>query len=160
MLNITFHQATRDDVTAIYQLINQLAIYEHLEHEVIGTQEALEYYLFEDIKAHVVLVKEDGEAIGFALYFYTFSTFLCAPGMYLEDLFIKPGYRKQGIGFQLIQYLITICLETSLQRLEWSCLDWNVSSIDFYERKLGATNQKEWLKYRLTHQDMKRLMNT
>lgn len=156
-MNITFNQAKREDVTTIYELIKQLAEYEHMLNEVVGTIKQLEHYLFNEEKAHVIVVKDKDQAIGFALYFYTFSTFLCKPGMYLEDLFIIDKYRNKGIGHELIQYLASICVEESLQRLEWSCLDWNESSIQFYEQKLKANNQKEWLKYRLNVNEIEQL---
>lgn len=146
---IMFRYAERRDVPEILRLIVELAEYEKLEDQVIATEEILEEWLFEKKKAEVLLPVLDGEIIGYALFFHNFSTFLGRAGIYLEDLYIRPEYRGNGYGKAALQHLAGIALERGCGRLEWSCLDWNQPSIDFY-LSLGAEPQKGWTVYRLT----------
>ena len=149
--------ATRADVDEVLRLIRELAIYEKLEHLAVGTPEALERHLFGDRPACEALVAEvGGRAVGFALYFTTFSTFLCKPGIYLEDVFVEPGHRGSGIGKALLARLAALVLERGGGRFEWRVLDWNEPSIRFYE-SLGAVIMREWLLARLTGPELERL---
>lgn len=144
--------ASKEDVKDIFLLIKDLAEYEKLSHEVTGTEAELEKYLFnpEHRVAEALIVKtSSGEAIGLAIYFYNFSTFLTKPGIYLEDLYIKPEFRNLGIGKKLFERLKERAKEKNCGRIEWAVLDWNTSSIEFYENSLGAKAMDEWTTYRL-----------
>ncbi len=144
--------ATRDDVPVIAELIRGLARFEKLEHEVVMTEELLAAGLFgERPHAEVLLAEEGGEAMGFALFFHNFSTFLGRPGIYLEDLFVLPEHRGRGIGRLLLVHLARLAVERGSGRLEWAVLDWNRDAIGFYER-LGARPNSDWTVYRLTGQ--------
>ena len=141
--------ATRDDVPVIAELIRGLARFEKLEQEVVMTDELLASGLFGDRQyAEVVLAEDDGRPVGFALFFHNFSTFLGRPGIYLEDLFVLPEQRGQGIGRMLLAHLARLAVERGCGRLEWAVLDWNRDAIKFYER-LGARPNSDWTVYRL-----------
>lgn len=136
--------ATPADVPAIFALVTALSEYEKLAHEMVGTPEDLDRGLFGTRPvAEAVVAEADGKAVGFALYFYNFSTFLMKPGIYLEDLFVSPDYRRQGIATALLRYLANHAVEQGCGRLEWSVLDWNQSAITFY-RRIGAVLMDEW----------------
>ena len=142
--------ATANDVPLILGFIRDLAIYEKLLPEVIATEETLRHTLFGDPPAaHVVIAEAGGRPAGFALYFFNYSTFLAKPGLYLEDLFVKPEFRTRGIGKALLLHLAKIANARGCGRLEWSVLDWNQPAIEFYE-KIGARRMKEWQICRLT----------
>jgi GNAT superfamily N-acetyltransferase len=146
---LTVRRAAVADVPLILAFIRELAIYEHLEHEVIATEADVQAALFGPRPcAEVALACLDGEPVGFALYFHSFSTFLGKPGIYLEDLFVRPGARGLGAGRRLFAYLAKTALERGCARLDWAVLDWNEPSIGFY-RSLGAVDQSEWTTYRL-----------
>src|SRR5205085_11574957 len=139
------------------RLIGELAEYEKLSDMAVGTEESLAAALFGPRPACEALVAErDGRAIGFALYFTTFSTFLCKPGIYLEDLFVEPAHRGVGIGKALLRRLAGLVVERGGGRFEWRVLDWNEPSIRFYE-SLGAAILKEWLLARVTGPALERL---
>jgi GNAT superfamily N-acetyltransferase len=138
------------DVPEILRLIRELAVYEKLEHMAVGTEAALRASLFGSRPAAECLVAErDGGAVGFALFFTTFSTFLCKPGLYLEDLFVEPAHRGAGIGKGLLRALASAAIERGCGRFEWRVLDWNEPSIRFYE-SLGAKVMPEWELVRMT----------
>jgi GNAT superfamily N-acetyltransferase len=142
--------AARADVPELLRLIRELAVYEKLEDQAQGTEPALAAALFGPRPVCEALVAEaGGRAVGFALYFITFSTFLCKPGLYLEDLFVEPAHRGSGIGKALLSRLAAIAVERGYGRFEWRVLDWNEPSIRFYEA-LGATLMREWLLARVT----------
>jgi GNAT superfamily N-acetyltransferase len=142
--------ATRNDVPVIAELIRGLARFEKLEQEVVMTEDLLAAGLFgERPYAEVVLAEDDGRPVGFALFFHNFSTFLGRPGIYLEDLFVLPEQRGQGIGRMLLAHLARLAVERGCGRLEWAVLDWNQDAIKFYER-LGARPNSDWTVYRLT----------
>lgn len=147
--DLIFRSAQKEDVPLILELIKELAKYEKLEHEVVATEEILEEWLFEKKRAEVIFPVLDGQVIGYALFFHNFSTFLGRAGIYLEDLYIRPEFRGNGYGKAAIQKLAQIAVERGCGRLEWSCLDWNQPSIDFY-LSLGAEPMKGWTVYRLT----------
>jgi GNAT superfamily N-acetyltransferase len=142
--------AARDDVPVIAELIRGLARFEKLEHEVVMTEELLAANLFgKRPYAEVLLAEDDGHAVGFALFFHNFSTFLGRPGIYLEDLFVLPEQRGLGVGRMLLVRLARLAVERGCGRLEWAVLDWNRDAIGFYER-LGARPNSDWTVYRLT----------
>jgi len=141
----------RSDVPLIADLIRSLARYERLEDEVTMNEEKLDRALFGERPYAETLIAEDdaGKAVGFALFFHNFSTFLAQPGIYLEDLFVLPEQRGAGIGRALLERLAQIAVERGCGRLEWAVLDWNVDAIRFYQR-LGAKPNADWTVYRLT----------
>jgi len=137
-------------VPDLLRLIRGLAEYEKLAHMAVGTQPLLEASLFGPRPAAEALIAERaGAAVGFALFFTTFSTFLCKPGLYLEDVFVEPEHRGAGIGKALLVRLAQLALERGCGRLEWRVLDWNQPSIDFY-KSLGASLMPEWILVRMT----------
>ncbi len=146
--------ATPADVPAVLALIRELAVFEKLEHLVVAKPEALHQHLFGPRPAAEVVVAEAAgpgraEVVGFALFFHNFSTFLAQPGLYLEDLYVQPAWRGQGLGRALLQHLGALAVERGCGRFEWSVLDWNVNAIAFYE-KMGATVMPEWRICRVT----------
>jgi GNAT superfamily N-acetyltransferase len=142
------------DVPTIAALIRELAEYEHLTHEVVLDETVLERHLFGPRPyADVLIAEADDEPVGFALFFHNFSTFLGRPGIYLEDLFVRPGARGRGLGTALLVALGRLARERDCGRIEWAVLDWNEPSIAFY-RSLGAAPKEEWVLYRLTGEPM------
>ncbi len=132
------------DTKAIFELIKALAEYEKLSHAVVGSAEALQAHLFGSRPyVEAIIAESGGKAVGFALYFYNYSTFLTQPGIYLEDLFVLPEYRRQGIGKAIFKYLAQLAIERDCGRLEWSVLDWNEPAIAFY-RQMGAKILEDW----------------
>ncbi len=154
--NFQFRYADENDVGLILGFIKELAEYEEMSDQVVATEELLREWIFEKQKAEVIFALEDGKEVGFALFFHNFSTFLGRAGIYLEDLYVNPKYRGRGYGKGLICQLAKITCERGCGRLEWSCLDWNKPSIDFY-LSLGATPMDEWTVYRLTGDTLKSL---
>jgi GNAT superfamily N-acetyltransferase len=156
MFNI--RPATPTDVNTIFDLITQLAVYEKLEDMVSGTPAMLHDALFGQRPACECVIGEvDGKAVGFALYFITFSTFLAKPGLYLEDLFVVPAARGHGYGKALIVHLAAIAKSREYGRFEWRVLDWNTPSIDFY-KSLGAQILPEWHLVRMTESEFAALV--
>ena len=150
MPTLSLRPATPDDVSAIVALIRELAEYEELLHEVEADPHALREHLFGPRPAAEVLMGlVDGEVAGFALYFTNYSTFLTRPGLYLEDLFVRPAHRGVGLGKALLKRLAAIAVERGCGRFEWSVLDWNQPSIDFYVAH-GARPMDGWTTYRVT----------
>lgn len=147
--NTEIRYATKEDTALILDFIKKLAEYENMLDDVVATTELLENELFVKNHAEVIFAIDGGREVGFALYFHNFSTFLGRSGIYLEDLFVLPEYRGKGHGKALLKMLARTALERGCGRLEWSCLDWNKPSIDFY-RSLGAVPMDEWTVYRLT----------
>lgn len=157
MSNFLLRAAHVGDVPAILGLIRDLAVYEKLLHEVVATEAMLEAQLFGDRPtAEVVIAEREGVAVGFALFFTNFSTFLAKPGLYLEDLYVKPEYRGFGIGKALLKRLAAIAVERDYGRFEWSVLDWNEPSIQFYLAQ-GAKPMDEWTVYRVTGDALREL---
>lgn len=136
------------DVSTILQFIKELAEYEQLSHEVKATEELLTEYIFKQQKVEVIIGEYQQIPVGFALFFHNFSTFLGRPGIYLEDLYVKPEMRGKGFGKAILSYLSKLVEERDYGRLEWSCLDWNEPSIRFY-KSLGAKPMEEWTVYRI-----------
>jgi len=142
--------ATEGDVPLILQFIRDLAEYERLSHKVIATEERLRASLFGSPRfAEVIIAEENAVPVGFALFFHNYSTFLAQPGIYLEDLFVKPEARGRGYGKALLMHLAQLARERGCGRVEWAVLNWNQPSIDFY-KALGAVPMDEWTVFRLT----------
>jgi GNAT superfamily N-acetyltransferase len=147
---IRIARATEAEVPVILEMIRGLAEYEKLAHLVSATEDQLRRTLFgPQPAAEVLLAQSDGEWIGFALFFPNYSTFRAQPGIYLEDLYVKPHARGKGAGLALFKAMVRLAVERGCGRVEWSVLDWNEPSIDFY-RKLGAVALDEWTTFRLT----------
>ena len=145
------------DCDVLFKLIKELAEYEKLSHAVTGDAVALKEHLFGSPKyVEAILAEYTGQAVGFALFFHNYSTFLTKPGIYLEDLFVLPEYRQQGIGRELITKVAEIAVERSCGRLEWSVLDWNEPAIAFY-RRMGASILDDWRICRVTDEALIKL---
>ena len=154
--NMNFRYAEKKDIPLILYFIKELAAYEKMSDQVIATEALLDEWIFEKGKAEVLFALEEDKEVGFALFFHNFSTFLGRAGIYLEDLYVKPEYRGKGYGKGLLKQLASITVERGCGRLEWSCLDWNQPSIDFY-RFLGAVPMDEWTVYRITGDTLTRM---
>jgi GNAT superfamily N-acetyltransferase len=148
---MNIRNAVESDIPLIFTLIRALAVYEKLEHKVVATEETLRQSLFgaRPYAETIIVEDDDGQPEGFALFFHNFSTFLGRPGIYLEDLFVNPEARGRGYGKALLARLATIAQERNCGRLEWSVLDWNTPSIEFY-KSLGAVPLDEWTMFRVT----------
>ncbi len=156
-MGLEIQQAKKKDCKQILEFIIELAKYEKLEHEVVANIPKLEETLFsENPVAEVFLGYENNTPVCFALIFYSYSTFLAKPGIYLEDLFVKEEHRGKGFGKQMLTFLAKLAVERNCGRLEWSVLDWNKPAIDFYEN-LGAVAMKEWFGFRLTGNSLNKL---
>ncbi len=141
---VILRAAAPADVAVLFELIRSLADYEKLSHAVTGSAEELQQHLFGDRPyAEAILAECGSEAVGFALFFHNYSTFLTKPGIYLEDLFVLPEYRRRGIGKALLSYLAQLAVDRGCARLEWSVLDWNSPAIAFYQ-SLGASILPDW----------------
>lgn len=157
---LTITIATEGDVAHILTFIKALAEYERMADSVVATEAGLRATLFGPRPyAECVIARWQGEPAGFALFFHNYSTFLGRPGVYLEDLFVKPGFRGKGIGRSLLQYLAKVAVERNCGRLEWSVLDWNESAIGFY-KSLGAEPLEEWTIFRVKGEALARLAET
>lgn len=154
-----FRKAQREDVSLILQFIKELAEYEGMLDEVVADTDTLETWIFDRQKAEVIFALENGKEIGFALFFHNFSTFLGKAGIYLEDLYVKPEYRKKGYGKAILCELARIAVERGCGRLEWWCLDWNKPSIDFY-LSLGAKPMSDWTVYRISGPTLEKMANS
>ena len=149
-MTLRIEDATPSDLPSIVRLVRQLAEYEKLAGPMIATEDDFERALFgPDRRARALIAFADNIPVGFALYFHTFSTFLGKPGIYLEDIFVEAKYRGQGIGSGLLKRIARIAREENCGRVEWSVLNWNQPSIDFYHR-LGAVTLEDWRMFRLT----------
>ena len=156
---LTLRRATERDAALVLRFIRELADYERLLHEVVATEDGLRTHLFGDKPAaEVVIAEAGGEPVGFALYFQTFSTFVGKPGIYLEDQYVRPERRGQGIGRRLLAHLAGLAIERGCGRLEWAVLDWNESAIRFY-RALGATPNEGWIVNRVAGDALAALAN-
>ena len=152
-------KAEKEDVPLVLDFIKGLAEYEKLSHEVVATEAMLERYLFgEDKAAEVLIGYFNGTPVGFALYFYSFSTFLARPGIYLEDLFVLEEHRGKGFGKALLSFLAKQAVDKGCGRLEWAVLDWNELSINFY-KSLGARMMDEWIVNRVSGTTLTELAN-
>jgi len=148
LVDFTIRFATEEDTPLILQFIRDLAEYEHMLDQVVATEEILRVSLFEKKQAEVIIGEYKGIPVGFALFFHNFSTFLGKANLYLEDLFVMPSARGKGFGKILLAFLGKIALDRGCGRLDWWCLDWNTSSIDFY-LEMGALPMSDWTVYRV-----------
>jgi len=149
--------ARPEDVPLLLALVRELAEFERLLHEVRADEALLERHLFGPTpRAEAAIAWQGRDAVGFALWFHNFSTFLGRPGLYLEDLYVRPRHRGQGLGEALLRHVAACAVERDCGRLEWAVLDWNQRAIDFY-RKLGAVAMDEWTVYRVTGDALPRL---
>jgi GNAT superfamily N-acetyltransferase len=154
---ITIRPANESDSALILSFIQGLAEYEKLSHEVVASEDQIRRTLFGDQpSAEVIIAEFENEAAAFALFFTNYSTFLARPGIYLEDLFVIPEFRGNGIGKALLAHLAGLVVERDMGRLDWSVLDWNEPAINFYE-KLGARGLTDWTQYRLTGNALEKL---
>lgn len=150
-------RATSQDVPTILTLIRELAEYEKLAHEVVADEASLHQHLFgAPQRAEVLIAEHEGSAVGFALFFHNYSTFLSRPGIYLEDLFVRPAHRRKGYGRALLRELARLAVERGCGRFEWAVLDWNEPAMKFY-RSLGAEQMEAWRIFRITGEAMERL---
>jgi GNAT superfamily N-acetyltransferase len=149
--------ATEADCELLVELIRELAGYEKLADQVVGTPEVLRRTLFEERAAEALLIEAgDGEAVGYAIFYVTFSSFECRSGVWLEDVYVRPEQRRGGIGRAVMEHLAGICVERGHARLEWCALDWNQPALDFYAG-LGATQLDEWTMLRLEREGIEAL---
>ena len=154
MEKLIFRSAGEEDCGLILDFIRRLAAYEKMSEEVEATEALLREWIFEKGKAEVLFACLNGKEIGFALFFHNFSTFLGRAGIYLEDLYVLPEYRGRGYGKALLKELARTACRRGCGRLEWSCLDWNRNSIDFY-LSLGAVKMDEWRVFRMAGETLK-----
>jgi GNAT superfamily N-acetyltransferase len=151
--------ATEADAELLFGLILELAEYEKLADAVSGDAEVLRRSLFEQRAAEALIVEVGAEAVGYAIFFTTFSTFECRSGIWLEDVYVRPPSRRGGIGRAVMEHLAALALERGHVRLEWCALDWNQPALDFYDR-LGATRLDDWRMFRLDREGMRKLGET
>ena len=156
---LKFRQAEEKDIELILAFIYELAEYEKMLDEVSATPAILKEWLFDKKAAEVIFVMEDDIETGYALFFHNFSTFTGKAGLYLEDIYVKPTYRKKGYGKALFKELVKIAYQRGCSRMEWVCLDWNKPSIDFY-LSVKAKPIKDWTIFRLDHEEIKDLANS
>jgi GNAT superfamily N-acetyltransferase len=156
--SIVVRPAIEADVATILGFVRELALYEKLAHEAVATEGMVARGLFGPRPCAEVLIAEvDGAPVGFALFFHTFSTFVGKPGLYLEDIYVRPAHRRQGIGLALLREVAKIALARDCGRMEWAVLDWNEPAIRFYRTKLGAQAMDEWTVQRLDRERIKAL---
>ena len=155
--DFSIKQATKEDVSLILSFIRELAEYEQLLHEVVATEQILLESLFGDTpRAEVLIGFSNGLPSSFVIYFYNYSTFLGRPGIYIEDLYVRPEFRGLGVGKKLLAHLAKICIDNDYPRLQWWVLDWNEDAISFY-KKIGAEPMDEWTVFRVSGQELKKL---
>lgn len=156
MRGLVLRDAIPSDAELMLDYVRELAEFERLSHECVADADMLRRFLFEDKRAGAMMAEWDGAPAGFALYFYNFSTFLARPGLYLEDLFVRPAYRRKGVAKGLFRALARKAVAEGCGRFEWSVLDWNENAIRFY-RELGATPMEEWTVQRLSGEALHQL---
>ena len=149
-MSVVIREANRSDSSLILRFVKELASYEKAEHEVVATEASIENSIFgEDSSTQALICEKDGSPIGFAVYFFNYSTWLGKHGLYLEDLYVTSSERGSGVGKALLKHLAKVAVEKGCGRFEWSVLDWNEPAIKFYN-SLGAKPKNEWLGYQLT----------
>ena len=151
--NFVIRPAKREEIGKILDFIKYIAEYEKMLDQVVATEELLDEWIFQKGLVNVLFAEENGEVVGFALFFSNFSTFVGRAGLYLEDLFVKPEHRGKGYGKALLKKLAQIAVERKCRRMEWCCLDWNTPSINFY-KSVGAIPMDEWTTYRLAGESL------
>lgn len=155
-MSLRIRPALETDMELLFGLIRLLAEYEKLADKVTGSPELLRRTLFERRAAEALIVELDGEAIGYAIFFVTFSSFECRSGIWIEDIYVRPDRRRGGVGLAVMEHIAALTLERGHVRLEWTALDWNEPALRFYE-KLGATQLGDWITHRLDVDGMRRL---
>jgi GNAT superfamily N-acetyltransferase len=153
---IVLRPVAEQDIPLLVTLVHELAEYERLPESCIADEASVRRALFEERAAEAVIAELDGEVAGYAIWFRSFSTFLMASGIYLEDLFVRPQFRKRGVGFALLRHLAETAVDRGYARVEWSVLRWNQLAIDFY-RQIGAEPLEEWVTFRLTGEPLRAL---
>jgi GNAT superfamily N-acetyltransferase len=156
MSEFIIRKAKLEDVSLILRFTRELAEYENLTDQVTATEESLREWVFRKGKAQAVIGEENGLPVGYALFFYNFSTFLGRAGIYIADLYVRPAHRKKGYGKAFFRYLAKLAHDEGYGRLEWACLDWNEPSMAFY-RAMGAQRMDEWKVFRLGGDAIKKL---
>ncbi|TMK58915.1 MAG: GNAT family N-acetyltransferase [Actinobacteria bacterium] len=157
--DVEIRPATEEDAQLLFDLILELAAYEKLADKLAGDAETLHNSLFERKAAEALLIETaDGEAVGYAIFFTNFSTFECRPGIWLEDVYVRPEHRRGGIGLAVMEHLARIAEERDYARLEWCALEWNEPALDFYA-KIGARRLDDWRMLRLERDGINRLAN-
>jgi GNAT superfamily N-acetyltransferase len=156
MSDLSIRPADAGDIPLILGFIRELAEYEKLLDQVTATEEILTKWIFDKQRAEVLIGEKDGQPVGYALFFYNFSTFLGRAGIYIEDVYVRPENRGKGYGKAFFRYIAGLCRDRGCGRLEWSCLDWNRPSIDFY-LSLGAEPMSDWTIYRLNRESILKL---
>jgi len=155
---LVLKQASPEDVPLILSFIKEIADYEKLSHEVVATEETLHKSLFgKNANTEVIITYYENKPAGYAVFFHNFSTFIGKNGLYLEDIYVKPELRGEGIGGKIFNHLVKLAVERNCGRMEWSVLNWNTPAINFY-KKLGAEPMEEWTVYRLTEEKLKALI--
>lgn len=155
-MKFELRMAVEGEIPLILQFIRDIAEYERMSDQVVATEELLREWLFEKKIAQVLIASCDGKDAGFALFFHNFSTFMGRAGLYLEDIYVRPEYRGQGLGKLFFRTLAQIAAERGCGRMEWSCLNWNEPSIRFYQ-SMGAVAMEDWTVYRLSGEALARL---
>src|SRR5690242_2304875 len=156
-MEYSISQITRDEVPSLLELIRELARFERLEHEVEATVDSLTESLFSSKPVAGALIgRVNGELVGYALYFFTFSSFIGRAGIWLEDLYVRPAFRRQGLGRAMIEAVARIGAERNCGRFEWTALNWNKNALDFY-RKLGAQMMNDWVLVRMNSDGLRRV---
>ena len=154
--DLSIRPATEADCELLFALILELAEYEKLADAVVGDAEVLRRTLFEQRTAEALILELEGEPIGYAIFFTTFSSFECRSGLWIEDVYVRPQMRRGGIGRQAMEHIAALALERGHVRLEWTALDWNEPALRFYEG-LGASKLGDWITHRLDADGMRRL---
>jgi GNAT superfamily N-acetyltransferase len=158
-MEFSINQITRDEVPGLLELIRELAHFEKLEHELEATVDSLSKSLFGPSPVAGALIgRVNGDLAGYALYFFTFSSFIGRPGIWLEDLYVRPAFRRQGLGRAMIEAVARIGAERNCGRFEWTALNWNKNALDFYG-KLGAQTMDDWVLVRLNSEGLRRVAN-
>jgi len=156
-MSFTINPVTRDEIPVVLEMIRELAAFERLEHTVEATADSLaESWLGPQPVAGALLARQDGAPAGYAIYFFTFSSFVGRRGLWLDDVYVRPAFRQHGLGLALIQAVARIGVEHHCGRFEWTALDWNRNALDFYDR-LGARAMKDWVLLRLDADGLRRL---
>lgn len=150
---MVIRQAIEADIPKVLELITALARYEKMESQVKNTKEELFEHVFIKKSVHVLVAQEEADIVGFALYFYTYSTFVGKQSMYLEDVYVKENFRHLGVGTLFFKALAKIAIDLDLERFEWTCLDWNTPALNFYA-KIGARQMNGWITHRLDRAHM------
>lgn len=149
MGEFVIREAAKEDVPLLLEFIKELAAYENLSDQVTATEETLTEWIFNKGKAEAVIGEENGKPVGYALLYYNISSFAGRAGLFIEDIYLKPAHRKKGYGKAFFKYIAQLCVERGCARLEWTCLNWNKPSIDFY-LSMGAQPLGDWTLYKLT----------